>query len=209
VPSRRTLTNGLLRFVDAAGIATRIHDATRDVLDQRITALEGGAGALACGPAVETAAIGEPRERRDHLASSTPLHGEALCHHALPRVSTTRRQGRASTCPSPMSAARRSPAARRTATPSACTYFPRGAGAVRVAGHAFADETALFGRLANIGDVRSLIVHPAGKSHVRHTTAERAGAVTLGFGRLSVGLAGIEGFIADPDAGFRVATDKP
>jgi O-acetylhomoserine (thiol)-lyase len=93
-------------------------------------------------------------------------------------------------------------------------YLPRGAGAVVSfelrggveAGRAFVDGTELFSQLVNIGDVRSLIVHPASTTHSQLTPAEQAiTGVTPGLVRLSVGIEGIEDLKADLEAGFRAA----
>ncbi|TKG65818.1 bifunctional o-acetylhomoserine/o-acetylserine sulfhydrylase [Prauserella endophytica] len=96
-------------------------------------------------------------------------------------------------------------------------YLPRGAGAVVSfdlrggveAGRAFVDGTELFSQLVNIGDVRSLIVHPASTTHSQLTADEQTvTGVTPGLVRLSVGLEHIEDLKADLEAGFRAAKDK-
>ncbi|WP_326565899.1 bifunctional o-acetylhomoserine/o-acetylserine sulfhydrylase [Amycolatopsis rhabdoformis] len=93
-------------------------------------------------------------------------------------------------------------------------YLPRGAGAVLSfdlrggveAGRKFVDGTTLHSQLVNIGDVRSLIVHPASTTHGQLTPEEQlAGGVTPGLVRLAVGLEGIEDLKADLEAGFRAA----
>jgi O-acetylhomoserine (thiol)-lyase len=93
-------------------------------------------------------------------------------------------------------------------------YLPKGAGAVVSfdlhggveAGKAFVDGTELFSLLVNIGDVRSLIVHPASTTHSQLTPEEQAiTGVTPGLIRLSVGIEGIEDLKADLEAGFRAA----
>jgi O-acetylhomoserine (thiol)-lyase len=93
-------------------------------------------------------------------------------------------------------------------------YLPKGAGAVVAfelrggveAGRAFVDGTELFSQLVNLGDVRSLIVHPASTTHSQLTAEEQAvTGVTPGLVRLSVGLEGIEDLRADLEAGFRAA----
>jgi len=93
-------------------------------------------------------------------------------------------------------------------------YLPKGAGAVVSfdlhggvqAGRAFVDGTELFSLLVNIGDVRSLIVHPASTTHSQLSEAEQAATgVTPGLVRLSVGIEGIEDLKADLEAGFRAA----
>jgi O-acetylhomoserine (thiol)-lyase len=93
-------------------------------------------------------------------------------------------------------------------------YLPGGAGAIvslelrggAEAGRAFVDGTELFSQLANIGDVRSLIVHPASTTHSQLTPEEQVvTGVTPGLVRLSVGLEGLEDLKADLEAGFRAA----
>jgi O-acetylhomoserine (thiol)-lyase len=93
-------------------------------------------------------------------------------------------------------------------------YLPRGAGAVLSfdlrggveAGRKFVDGTELHSQLVNIGDVRSLIVHPASTTHSQLTPAEQlTSGVTPGLVRLAVGLEGIEDLKADLEAGFRAA----
>ena len=74
------------------------------------------------------------------------------------------------------------------------------------AGRAFVDGTSLHSQLVNIGDVRSLIVHPASTTHSQLTPEEQAiTGVTPGLVRLSVGLEGVEDLKADLEAGFRAA----
>jgi O-acetylhomoserine (thiol)-lyase len=93
-------------------------------------------------------------------------------------------------------------------------YLPQGAGAVLSfdlrggveAGRAFVDGTELHSQLVNIGDVRSLIVHPASTTHSQLTPEEQLGSgVTPGLVRLAVGLEGLEDLKADLEAGFRAA----
>ncbi|RSN65719.1 bifunctional o-acetylhomoserine/o-acetylserine sulfhydrylase [Amycolatopsis sp. WAC 04182] len=93
-------------------------------------------------------------------------------------------------------------------------YLPKGAGAVLSfdlrggveAGRAFVDGTELHSQLVNIGDVRSLIVHPASTTHSQLTPEEQASSgVTPGLVRLAVGLEGVEDLKADLEAGFRAA----
>jgi O-acetylhomoserine (thiol)-lyase len=93
-------------------------------------------------------------------------------------------------------------------------YLPRGAGAVVAfdivggvdAGRRFVDALELHSHLANIGDVRSLVIHPASTTHSQLSGEEQlATGVSPGLIRLSVGLEGIEDIKADLDAGFRAA----
>jgi O-acetylhomoserine (thiol)-lyase len=93
-------------------------------------------------------------------------------------------------------------------------YLPRGAGAVVAfdiaggveAGRRFVDALELHSHLANIGDVRSLVIHPASTTHSQLSGEEQlATGVSPGLVRLSVGLEGIEDLKADLEAGFRAA----
>ena len=93
-------------------------------------------------------------------------------------------------------------------------YAPNGTGAVLAfeiaggadAGQAFVSALELHSNVANIGDVRSLVIHPASTTHSQLTPEEQAlSGVTPGLVRLSVGLEGIEDILADLDAGFRAA----
>jgi O-acetylhomoserine (thiol)-lyase len=92
--------------------------------------------------------------------------------------------------------------------PLAKRYCPKGAGAVFTfglkggydAGIALVSHVRLFSHLANIGDTRSLIIHPASTTHRQLTDEqrERAGAGPEVV-RLSAGLENAEDIIADLD----------
>ncbi|GFN01614.1 O-acetylhomoserine (thiol)-lyase [Streptomyces microflavus] len=93
-------------------------------------------------------------------------------------------------------------------------YLPRGTGAVlafelkggAAAGKQFVDAVELFSHLANIGDVRSLIIHPASTTHSQLTEEQLiATGATPGLVRLSVGLENVADLKADLEAGFRAA----
>ena len=76
----------------------------------------------------------------------------------------------------------------------------------REAGQRFVEALELHSHVANIGDVRSLVIHPASTTHSQLTDDEqRATGVEPGLVRLSVGLESIEDILADLDAGFRAA----
>ncbi|MBD4566933.1 O-acetylhomoserine aminocarboxypropyltransferase, partial [Xanthomonas citri pv. citri] len=67
----------------------------------------------------------------------------------------------------------------------------------REAGAAFVDGLTLHHHVANIGDVRSLVVHPASTTHSQLTDDEqRAAGVTPGLVRLSLGVEDIEDILA-------------
>ncbi|MER6501993.1 bifunctional o-acetylhomoserine/o-acetylserine sulfhydrylase [Streptomyces sp. NPDC001455] len=95
-------------------------------------------------------------------------------------------------------------------------YLPRGAGAVLSfelrggveAGMRFVDAVELFSHLANIGDVRSLIIHPASTTHSQLDDAQLAATGTSpGLVRLSVGIENLDDLKADLEAGFRAAKE--
>jgi O-acetylhomoserine (thiol)-lyase len=85
-------------------------------------------------------------------------------------------------------------------------YLPLGAGAVVAfevdgghdAGRAVVDGLRLFSHLANIGDVRSLAIHPASTTHAQlGPDRQQASGVSPGLVRLSVGIEGIDDLLAD------------
>lgn len=60
--------------------------------------------------------------------------------------------------------------------------------------------------MANIGDVRSLVIHPASTTHSQLSPQEQqAAGVSPGLIRLAVGLEHIEDILADLDAGLRAS----
>jgi len=88
---------------------------------------------------------------------------------------------------------------------------PKGTGAVLSfelaggieAGKAFVNALRLHSHVANIGDVRSLVIHPASTTHQQLTPEEQlATGVTPGLVRLAVGLEGIDDILADLECGF-------
>jgi O-acetylhomoserine (thiol)-lyase len=93
-------------------------------------------------------------------------------------------------------------------------YAPKGVGAVLSfelkggveAGKAFVDNLSLFSHLANIGDVRSLVIHPASTTHSQLTPEQQlTSGVTPGLVRLSVGLENIVDLKADLETGLAAA----
>jgi len=66
------------------------------------------------------------------------------------------------------------------------------------AGRSFIDKLQLFSHLANIGDSKSLAIHPATTTHQQLTDEERlATGVTADYVRLSVGTEAIDDILAD------------
>jgi O-acetylhomoserine (thiol)-lyase len=72
------------------------------------------------------------------------------------------------------------------------------------AGKKFIESLKLFSHLANIGDAKSLVIHPASTTHQQLTPAEQlATGVTDDFVRLSVGIENVDDIIADLDQALR------
>ncbi len=93
-------------------------------------------------------------------------------------------------------------------------YLPRGGGAIvsfgieggADAGRRFIEGLELFSHLANVGDVRSLAIHPASTTHSQLTESEQlTTGVTPDLVRLSVGIESIEDILADLTVGFEAA----
>ncbi|WP_409341396.1 homocysteine synthase [Paenibacillus sp. MBLB4367] len=90
----------------------------------------------------------------------------------------------------------------------ALKYMPNGQGAIMTfgikggidAGRKLIDAVTLFSHLANVGDSKSLIIHPASTTHQQLNEQEQeAAGVSPGMIRLSIGTEGIEDIIADLD----------
>ena len=74
------------------------------------------------------------------------------------------------------------------------------------AGQRFIDALELFYHVANIGDARSLAIHPATTTHSQLSPSEQlASGVTPGYVRLSIGLEHIDDILADLDRGLSAA----
>ncbi|WP_298435461.1 homocysteine synthase [Geobacter sp.] len=87
-------------------------------------------------------------------------------------------------------------------------YLPKGAGAIigfgikggLEAGKRFIDSVKLLSHLANIGDAKSLVIHPASTTHQQLSEEEqRSTGVTADFIRLSIGIEDVNDIIADLD----------
>ena len=96
----------------------------------------------------------------------------------------------------------------------AARYLPRGAGAVftfglrggRDAGRAFIEALELWSHLANVGDAKSLVIHPASTTHQQLTDNElRAAGIGADTVRLSVGLEDVDDLIWDLERGLAAA----
>ncbi|HMQ55659.1 MAG TPA: O-acetylhomoserine aminocarboxypropyltransferase/cysteine synthase [Anaerolineae bacterium] len=96
-------------------------------------------------------------------------------------------------------------------------YLPQGPGAImgfgikggRAAGETFINSLQLFSHVANVGDAKSLAIHPASTTHSQLTEAEltTAGA-TPDFIRLSVGIEDIDDILWDLDQGLAQASQS-
>ena len=92
-------------------------------------------------------------------------------------------------------------------------YLPKGQSGIVTFGikggfeaaKAVTDATEIFSLLANIGDTKSLIIHPASTTHQQLTVEEQASAgVTQDLIRLSVGIENIDDLKADLEQAFKV-----
>ena len=92
--------------------------------------------------------------------------------------------------------------------------LPKGCGAVfsfairgdRAAGRRFVDALKVFSHLANVGDAKSLVIHPASTTHFRVPVEQLAAAgITEGTMRLSIGLEDADDLIEDLGRGLRAA----
>ncbi|MEQ8673132.1 MAG: O-acetylhomoserine aminocarboxypropyltransferase/cysteine synthase family protein [Aggregatilineales bacterium] len=93
-------------------------------------------------------------------------------------------------------------------------YLPKGAGAVlgfgikggKEAGSKFIDNLKLFSHLANVGDSRSLAIHPASTTHQQLSAEEQAlSGVTDDYIRLAVGIENIDDILYDLDQALTIS----
>jgi len=99
----------------------------------------------------------------------------------------------------------------------ALRYLPEGPGAVfsfgvrggREAGRRFIESLQLCSHLANIGDTRTLVIHPASTTHQQLTDEQLvAGGVSPDLVRISVGIEDVEDIVWDLDQGLATATKE-
>jgi O-acetylhomoserine (thiol)-lyase len=93
-------------------------------------------------------------------------------------------------------------------------YLPKGAGAVlgfgikggKQAGSKFIDSLKIFSHVANVGDVRSLAIHPATTTHSQLSAEEQTAAgVTEDFVRLAIGIEDIDDILWDLDQALKAS----
>ena len=98
----------------------------------------------------------------------------------------------------------------------AAKYLPKGPGSVlsfgvkggRPAGQTFIESVNLASHLANIGDAKTLVIHPASTTHAQLTEQQLLDAGVLpGLVRISVGIEDVEDIIDDLDQALAVATE--
>ena len=87
-------------------------------------------------------------------------------------------------------------------------YLPKGAGSIFTfgikggleAGKKFINNVELFSLLANVGDAKSLVIHPSSTTHAElNPEAQKAAGITPDMIRLSIGIEGVEDLIDDLD----------
>jgi O-acetylhomoserine (thiol)-lyase len=93
-------------------------------------------------------------------------------------------------------------------------YLPRGAGGILTfgikggleEGSRFIEALQVFSHLANVGDAKSLVIHPASTTHQQLTTEEKlAGGISDDLIRLSIGLEEIDDILWDLDQALRAS----
>jgi O-acetylhomoserine (thiol)-lyase len=93
-------------------------------------------------------------------------------------------------------------------------YLPNGCGSIlgfgikggRDAGRKFIESVKLASHLANIGDAKTLVIHPASTTHSQQTDAElRASGVSDDYVRISVGLEDVRDIVADIDQALKAS----
>src|SRR5690606_7995903 len=96
-------------------------------------------------------------------------------------------------------------------------YLPKGAGSVvvfgikggRAAGEKLINSVKLWSHVANVGDAKSLIIHPASTTHQQLGAEDlKASGVTEDLIRLSVGIENVEDIIEDLEQAIEVANGK-
>jgi O-acetylhomoserine/O-acetylserine sulfhydrylase-like pyridoxal-dependent enzyme len=191
----------LFALKEFGNVYSRIMNPTCDALEQRVAALEGGVAALAVssGQAASAIALQNLCRPGDNVVSSTDLYGGTWNLFANERVIYAGMHENAEQ--------------RRRSN----TYLKHGYGGLvgfelkggSAAGARFIDALQLFYHVANIGDARSLAIHPASTTHSQLGAADQlATGVTPGYVRLSVGIEHIDDIIADLDQAL-AASAKP
>jgi O-acetylhomoserine (thiol)-lyase len=90
------------------------------------------------------------------------------------------------------------------------SVFTFGLGGGREAGRRFIDALELWSHLANIGDAKSLVIHPASTTHSQLSDEElRLAGVEPESIRLSVGLEDVDDLLWDLDNGLRATAVSP
>jgi O-acetylhomoserine (thiol)-lyase len=95
-------------------------------------------------------------------------------------------------------------------------YLPKGPGAVlsfeikgpseRESGRRFIESLQLFSHLANVGDAKSLVIHPASTTHQQLSDAElQAAGISAGLIRLSIGLETLDDLLWDLDQALQAS----
>jgi len=96
-------------------------------------------------------------------------------------------------------------------------YIPKGAGSVFTfgirggydAGKKFIDSTQLFSHLANVGDARSLVIHPASTTHQQLTAEQqKVAGVEQDMVRVSVGIEDVDDILWDLDQALEASQKK-
>ena len=91
-------------------------------------------------------------------------------------------------------------------TTASAAWWCSASRAARQAGAKFIEKLKLFSHLANVGDAKSLAIHPATTTHSQLTEEQqRAGQITPELVRLSIGVEHIDDILADLDQALTAA----
>ena len=204
-------------LADAGNIYGRLTNSTQDVFEKRIAALEGGVAALATasGAAAISYTIQALAQAGDHIVAQKTIYVGSynLLAHTLPQfgVETTKKV---------VEFLKNHPQVEHVNHPSLPEhpdhalyekYFPNGGASIftfdikggKDAAFKFIDKLQIFSLLANVADVKSLVIHPATTTHSQLTAEELEDqGIHQGTIRLSIGTENINDILADLEQAF-------
>ena len=201
-------------LADAGNIYGRLTNSTQEVLEKRVAALEGGSAAPAAFVTYIRAIL-----LRDTGATISPFNAFLLLQgiETLP----LRLDRHAENTKKVVEYLSRHPQVEKVNHPSLPDhpdhalyerYFPNGGGSIftfeikggREAAFKFIDSLKIFSILANVADVKSLVIHPASTTHSQLNDEELADqGITQSTIRLSIGTEHVDDIIEDLEQAFR------
>lgn len=203
---------------DAGNIYGRLTNSTQDVFERRIAALEGGVAALAVASGAAAITYIRVILLRDTGAAISPFAAFLLLQGT--ETLSLRLERHAENTKKVVAFLANHPLVERVNHPSLPDhpdhalyekYFPNGGasiftfdikGGVKEA-HTFIDNLKIFSLLANVADVKSLVIHPATTTHSQLTEEELLDqGIHQNTIRLSIGTEHIDDILADLQRGF-------